>query len=41
MKKILSRLSLIGAVILSNFTFGQKAEAPQFIGNIEGVKEYY
>ena len=40
MKKILSRLSLIGAVILSNFTFGQKAEAPQFIGNIEGVKEY-
>ena len=40
MKKILSRLSVIGAVILSNFTFGQKAEAPQFIGNIEGVKEY-
>jgi zinc protease len=40
MKKLLLGLSLIGTFAFSNFAHAQKTEAPKFIGNIEGIKEY-
>ncbi len=40
MKKFLLSLVLIGTFATSSFTFAQKAEAPKFIGNVEGIKEY-
>lgn len=40
MKKILLSLVLIGTFCVSNHTFAQKTEAPKFIGNTEGIKEY-
>ena len=41
MKKFLLSLVLIGTFATSSFTFAQKAEAPKFIGNVEGIKEYF
>ena len=40
MRKILLSLSLVFALSIANFTFAQKTEAPKFIGNTEGIKEY-
>ncbi|MDD3723782.1 MAG: insulinase family protein, partial [Lutibacter sp.] len=40
MKKSLLRLHLLLVILLSNFILAQKATAPKFLGNIEGIKEY-
>ncbi|MGA9213529.1 M16 family metallopeptidase [Kaistella sp.] len=40
MKKSLLRLHLLLVMQLSSFILAQKATAPKFIGNIEGIKEY-
>ncbi|WHF51150.1 pitrilysin family protein [Chryseobacterium gotjawalense] len=40
MKKSLLGLHLLLVIMLSNFILAQKATAPKFLGNIEGIKEY-
>ena len=40
MKKLVRNFHLILVIILSNFMVAQKADAPKFLGNTEGVKEY-
>ena len=40
MNKLILGLCIIGTFAFSNLIFAQKAEAPKFIGNIEGIKEY-
>ena len=40
MKKLLLCLSLMVGLSISNSTFAQKTDAPKYLGNVEGVKEY-
>ena len=41
MKKLLLSLSLIGTFAVSNFSYAQKVKTPKFLGNVEGIKEYF
>ncbi|KEY18445.1 M16 family metallopeptidase [Kaistella antarctica] len=40
MKKLLLCLSLMVGLSISTSTFAQKTDAPKYLGNVEGVKEY-